>query len=85
MSFHHVMTCHHMIGFHYMMGFHPMLDFHHMMDIHNFIRGDPKKCNIRNLSSNLFHKSDFTFPHVFWNQNFEPVHLASLILLIQNQ
>ena len=32
-----------------------------------------KKCNIRNPSSNLFQKSDFTFPHVLWNQNFEPV------------
>ena len=41
--------------------------------IHHEIQVDPKKCIIRILSSNLFKKSVFTFPHVFWNQNFEPV------------
>ena len=43
-----------------------------------------KKCPIRILISNLFWKSDFTFPHVFWNQNFEPVSSSHVILPIEN-
>ena len=31
-----------------------------------------KKCPLAFWSSNLFQKSDFTFLHVFWIQNFEP-------------
>ena len=47
---------------------------HFVMNIFVLHTGWPKKkCNIRILTSNLFLKSDFTFPHVFWNQNFEPV------------
>ena len=37
------------------------------------VQGDPKKCHIRIRSSNLFWKSAFTFPQVFWNQNSQPV------------
>ena len=37
-----------------------------------------KKGIIRILSSNLFNKSDFTFPRVFWNHNFEPVSYSYL-------
>ena len=43
-----------------------------------------KKCPIRILSSNLFQKSDFTFPHVFWNQNFEP-YLIFVIFFTQTK
>ena len=37
-----------------------------------FYRVTQKKCLIAFWSSNLFQKYDFTFPHVFWIQNFEP-------------
>ena len=42
------------------------------------IQGDPKKCIIRILISNLFYMSDFTFPHVFWNQKKTHAFLAFL-------
>ena len=32
-----------------------------------------KKCNIAIVSLNLFQRSDYSFSHVFRNQNFEPV------------
>ena len=35
--------------------------------------GWPKIWIVWSLSPNLFKKSDLTFPHVFWNQNSEPV------------
>ena len=37
------------------------------------VQGVPKKCPIATFSLNLFQKSDYTFSHVFWNQNFEPI------------
>ena len=39
----------------------------------NQLQGVPKKCPIAMFSLNLFQRSDLTFSHVFWNQNFEPV------------
>ena len=38
-----------------------------------FYRVSQKKCNIAIFSLNLFQRSDYTFSHVFRNQNFEPV------------
>ena len=38
-----------------------------------YIQGVPKKCPIAIFSLNLFQRCDYTFSHVFRNQNFEPI------------
>ena len=43
-----------------------------------------KKGNIAIFVLFWFEKSDFTFSHVFWNQNFRPFHIATQILSTQN-
>ena len=40
---------------------------------HYYYRVPQKKCPIAIFSLNLFQRSDYTFSHVFRNQNFEPV------------
>ena len=42
-------------------------------DILEKYRVPQKKCPIAIFSLNLFQRSDYTFSHVFRNQNFEPV------------
>ena len=37
------------------------------------LQGVQKKCPIATFSLHLFQRSDYTFSHVFRNQNFEPV------------
>ena len=46
---------------------------HELKRIPDDIQGVPKKCNIAIFSLNLFQRSDYTFSHVFRNQNFKPV------------
>ena len=59
----------------------------HMM----YVQGDPKKCHIRILSSNLFKKSDFILPLGVLEPENQPLFicrsadLATLISPIQNQ
>ena len=45
-------------------------NFHH---IFRKLQGAPKKCPIAIFSLNLFQRPDYTFSHVFRNQNFKPV------------
>ena len=47
--------------------------FERFVDISKIYRVSQNKCNIAIFSLNLFQRSDYTFSHVFRNQNFKPV------------